>query len=36
MNLGAVGTFAASQSNHSVFDYQVANLGGLLWLWVKF
>ncbi len=36
ISAGANGTFAASQSNHSVFDYQVANLGGVVSLWIKF
>ena len=35
-SVGAIGTFAASQSNHSVFDYQVANVGGAVSLWLKF
>lgn len=32
----AISTLAANQSNHSVFDYKVANVGGLLSLSVKF
>jgi hypothetical protein len=32
----AISTFSASQSNHSVFDYQVVNLGGVVSLWIKF
>jgi hypothetical protein len=36
LTLSAVSTFAASQSNQSVFDYQVANLGGAVALQVKF
>ena len=32
----AVSTFAASQSNHSVFDYTVGNVGGAVSLAVKF
>jgi hypothetical protein len=32
----AVSTFAASQSNHSVFDYNVANVGGALSLSFQF
>jgi hypothetical protein len=32
----AISSLAASQSNHSVFDYKVANLGGGLSLAVKF
>ncbi len=36
LSIGAIGTFAASQSNHSVFDYEVANLGGVVSLWWKF
>jgi len=36
LSAGAIGTFAASQSNHSVFDYEVANLGGVVSLWWKF
>jgi hypothetical protein len=32
----AVSTFGLSQSNHSVFDYQVANLGGAVAFVVKF
>jgi len=31
----AISTLAANQSNHSVFDYKVANVGGLLSLSVK-
>lgn len=36
LSAGAIGTFAASQSNHGVFDYEVANLGGVVSLWWKF
>jgi len=36
LTLSAVSTLAASQSNQSVFDYQVANLGGAVALQVKF
>ena len=36
LTLSAVSTLAASQSNQSVFDYQVANLGGAVALSVKF
>ncbi len=32
----AISTLAANQSNHPVFDYKVANVGGLLSLSVKF
>ncbi len=32
----AVGSFAANQSNYSVFDYQVGNIGGALALSVRF
>ncbi len=32
----AISTLAANQSNHSTFDYKVANVGGLLSLSVKF
>jgi hypothetical protein len=32
----AISTLAANQSNYSVFDYKVANVGGLLSLSVKF
>jgi hypothetical protein len=32
----AISSFAANQSNHSTFDYKVANLGGLFALSVKF
>jgi len=32
----AISSFAASQSNHSVFDYKVANVGGAIALSVKF
>jgi hypothetical protein len=31
-----ISSFAASQSNHSVFDYKVANVGGAIALSVKF
>ncbi|HEY2567795.1 MAG TPA: outer membrane beta-barrel protein [Candidatus Udaeobacter sp.] len=36
LTLSAVSTLAASQSNQSVFDYQVANLGGAVALQIKF
>ena len=36
LTVSAVSTLAASQSNQSVFDYQVANVGGALALQVKF
>jgi hypothetical protein len=36
LTVSAVSTLAASQSNQSVFDYQVANLGGAVALQVKF
>ncbi len=36
LTVSAVSTLAASQSNQSVFDYQVANLGGAVALAVKF
>src|SRR5881398_514061 len=36
LTLSAVSTLAASQSNQSVFDYQVVNLGGAVALQVKF
>lgn len=36
LSAGAVATFAASQSNHSVFDYEVANIGGVASLWLRF
>jgi hypothetical protein len=36
LTVSAVSTLAANQSNHSVFDYQVANLGGAVALSVKF
>src|SRR5438094_7068522 len=36
MTLSAVSTFAWNQSNHSVFDYSVVNLGGALALTFKF
>ena len=32
----AISTLAANQSNHGVFDYKVANVGGLVSLNVKF
>ena len=32
----AIGSFAANQSNHSVFDYQVGNVGGSVALSVRF
>ena len=36
LTVSAVSTLAANQSNHSVFDYNVANLGGALALSAKF
>jgi hypothetical protein len=36
LTVSAVSTLAANQSNHSVFDYKVANLGGAVALSVKF
>jgi hypothetical protein len=30
LSAGAAATFASSRSNHSVFDYDVANLGGVV------
>ncbi|HZS18521.1 MAG TPA: hypothetical protein VFA51_11380 [Candidatus Udaeobacter sp.] len=36
LTVSAVSTLAASQSNQSVFDYQVANLGGAVAFQVKF
>jgi hypothetical protein len=36
LTVSAVSTLAASQSNQSVFDYQVANLGGAVGLSLKF
>ena len=36
LTVSAVSTLAASQSNQSVFDYNVANLGGAVALQVKF
>lgn len=36
ISAGVNSTLAASQSNHSAFDYQVANLGGVVSLWIKF
>jgi hypothetical protein len=36
LTVSAVSTLAANQSNHSVFDYKVANLGGALAAVVKF
>jgi len=34
--VGAISSFAWSQSNHSVFDYSVANLGGAVTVTVRF
>ena len=34
--IGAISSFAWSQSNHSVFDYNVANVGGALTVIVRF
>jgi hypothetical protein len=36
LTVSAVSTFAANQSNESVFDYQVANIGGAVAFAVKF
>jgi len=36
LTVSAVSTLAANQSNHSVFDYNVANLGGAVAFSVKF
>jgi len=36
LSAGAVATFAASQSNHSVFDYEVGNLGGTVAFAIRF
>jgi hypothetical protein len=36
LTASALSTFAASQSNHSVFDYKVGNAGGALSLAIKF
>ncbi len=36
LTASAVGTFGLNQSNHSVFDYQVANVGGAVAFLVKF
>jgi hypothetical protein len=36
LTVSAVSTLAASQSNQSVFDYQVANLGGAVAFQLKF
>jgi hypothetical protein len=36
LTIGAISSFAWSQSNHSVFDYSVANVGGALTVTVRF
>jgi hypothetical protein len=36
LTLSAISTFAANQSNHNVFDYQVFNIGGGVALTIKF
>jgi hypothetical protein len=36
ISASAIGSFAANQSNHSVFDYQVGNLGGSVALSIRF
>jgi len=36
LTASAISTLAASQSNHSFFDYEVANVGGLVSLSIKF
>jgi hypothetical protein len=36
LTASAIGSFAANQSNHSVFDYQVGDIGGAVGLTVRF
>jgi hypothetical protein len=36
LNANVIGNVAANQSNHSTFDYQVANLGGAVTLSIRF
>jgi len=36
VNANVVGSFAADQSNHSVFDYQVGNIGGAVSFSIRF
>ena len=36
LTASAISTLSANQSNHSTFDYQVANVGGLVSLSIKF
>ncbi len=36
LSAGAIATFANSDSNHSVFDYEVANIGGVASVWLRF
>jgi hypothetical protein len=36
LSAGTVATFAASQSNHSVLDYNVGNFGGVATVWLRF
>jgi hypothetical protein len=36
LSASAISTIAANQSNHSEFDYKVANVGGLLSVNIKF
>jgi hypothetical protein len=36
LSVSAISTLSANQSNHSAFDYQVANVGGLVSLSIKF
>jgi hypothetical protein len=36
LNASAIASFAANQSNHSVFDYEVGNVGGAVGLSIRF
>ena len=36
ISAGALASFAANQSNHSVFDYEVGNIGGVVSLSIRF
>jgi hypothetical protein len=36
LSANALGSLAANQSNHSVFDYQVGNIGGAVSLSLRF
>jgi len=36
LSAGTVATLAASQSNHSVLDYNVGNFGGVATVWLRF